>query len=137
MGGHNEPDQPVAYSDRVSYDADTGYHADGHQVVIKPDDLNDSIATFEKQLQGQNSRQLMQTLTDALGAADAFGQIPNADHAITEFTQFVQTHVEEMSKMSSKTLVEFIARVQAAAQLGYETDPATRAAAARAQRMME
>lgn len=132
MGGHQHPDVPAAYSDRVTYD-DSGYHADGYRkVIIDPSTLQNSVETFKKQLQGQNASQLAQTLSDALGAADAFGRIPNAGHANAELTNFITSHANEMAKMQDGTLVEFIARVQAAAQLGYESDPATRAAAAQA-----
>jgi hypothetical protein len=131
MGGQQQPAPPSAYSTRTTYGSD-GWRTDGHRVVIDPGTLQASVNTFREQLQGQSSAQLTQTLFEALGAANAFGDVPNAAQATVQLQQFVNSHAAEMAKMQDGTLVEFVARVQAAAQLGYETDPVTRRAAMRA-----
>lgn len=132
MGGSHQPSgPPTAYSTRTIYDQDHGWHTDGHKVVIDPHTLQQSVDFYKNQLQGKNANDLHQTLTDTMQAAAAFGKIPNSDHAMNELQKFIDSHVQEMAKMQDGTLVEFVARVQAAADLGYESDPATRAAAAR------
>ena len=59
----------------------------------------------------------------------AFGQIPNAETAFNTLQTFVTQHAEAMAQMGV-SLADFIARVQAAAKLGYDADPATKAQAA-------
>jgi hypothetical protein len=130
MGGHQPPPTPAGYSTQVGGDYSSGYHTTGYkQVIIDPDTLQSSIDDFRKKLDGQSPRQLVDTLTNALIDPSAFGQIPNASAAYEQVRKFVDDHAAAMSKMGV-SLADFVARVQAAAQLGYESDPATKAAAA-------
>lgn len=126
-------DPPKGYSTTTSYGND-GYSTDGYAVVINPDQLGAAVAQFRKGLDGKNTRDLSDTLNQALIDSSAFGQIPNAEKAHGELQKFVHTHLEAMSKMGI-SLADFVARVQAAAQLGTEADPVTKAQAARAAAM--
>jgi hypothetical protein len=132
MGGNDDPTR--AYSTRLGGDYQSGYHADGYSVVINPGQLEDSIKKFRTALDGQGPRELSQAVMGSLVAQDAFGRLPNADSAYNEVLTFVQTHAAAMSEMGV-SVADFVARVQAAADLGYEADPATRAQAARQGRM--
>ncbi|HZC69205.1 MAG TPA: hypothetical protein VE442_00785 [Jatrophihabitans sp.] len=134
MGGNQQPPEPAGYSTQMGGNYDSGYHTTGYrQVIIDPRTLDESINGFRKQLDGQSPRELMDTLTNAVVDSGAFGQIPNAEKAYSELKKFVSDHVEAMTSMGV-SLADFIARVQAAAQMGYDADPVTRqqAAAARA-----
>jgi hypothetical protein len=134
MAGDDDkhPDGGVhAYSTQVTYDTDTGYHTDGYSVVIKPDQLEASIAKFKQGLANQNAEQLTASVLDALVDAAAFGQIPHAISAYGELRQFVENHAGAMRQMGI-SVTDFVARVQAAADLGYQADPVTKAQAARA-----
>ena len=63
----------------------------------------------------------------------AVGVWPNAPPAACQLQKFVNTHLEAMSKLGT-SLADFVARVQAAQQLGTEADPLTKQLAARAAR---
>lgn len=139
MGGQQPPD-PAGYSTQISGDYSSGYHTTGYkQVIIDPEKLDKSIKQFHDQLAGQSPKDLRNTLMQAVIGSTAFGSIPNAEHAVAELTKFVSDHADAMDAMGV-SLADFIARVQAAAQLGYDADPETQrqAAFARAHtRMME
>lgn len=140
MGGHQLPPEPAGYSTQIAGNYDSGYHTTGYkQVIINPEQLDTSIQNFKKQLEGQSAHDLRNTLMQAVVDTAAFGNIPNAQHAVEELTNFVNDHANAMDAMGV-SLADFIARVQAAAQLGYEADPETKRQAAFAQahaRMME
>ena len=126
------PDGGVhAYSTQVTYDTDTGYRTDGYSVVIKPGQLDAAIAKFSQGLANQGPAELAKTVMEALVDDAAFGQIPHAISASSELRKFVQDHADAMTRMGI-SVTDFVARVQAAAQLGYDADPATKAQAARA-----
>ncbi|MDT4989007.1 MAG: hypothetical protein QOI74_3101 [Micromonosporaceae bacterium] len=127
MGG--KKDDPRAYSTQVGWDSQHGYHADGYNVVINPGQLADSVKQFRGGLEGQGPADLIKTVTDSLVAAEAFGQLPNAGAAYDEVRRFVHDHATAMSEMGV-SVADFVARVQAAADLGYQADPATRNQAA-------
>jgi hypothetical protein len=137
MGGNDTP--PRAYSTQVDGDYSSGYQSTGYNVVIAPDELKKSIDTYRAQLANQSPEQLVQTLASALVSSDAFGKLPNAMSAVSQVRTFVDSHVTAMKTMGV-SIEDFIARVQAAADLGYEADPVTKQRAAFAQahqRMME
>jgi hypothetical protein len=71
---------------------------------------------------------------DALVPRDAFGQLPSATTAYSQMADFVRGHAEQMQAMGV-SLDDFVARVQAAAQYGYQVDPETRRIAAVQHRM--
>jgi hypothetical protein len=128
MGGNDNA--PKAYSTQLGGDYETGYRADGYNVVIDPDKLQASIDNYRQDLRGQNPADLISTVTNALIAQGAFGVLPHAAAAYTEVRNFVRTHAEAMSQMGI-SLEDFVARVQAAADLGYQADPVTKQEAAR------
>ncbi|WP_073388078.1 hypothetical protein [Jatrophihabitans endophyticus] len=105
---------------------------DGYAVKIAPGDLDASIAQFRGALQHQNPIQMQTMLGEAMQVDAAFGDIPNATSAYGQLRDFVQSHLEAMQEMGV-SLEDFVARVQAAAKLGYEADPATVAAAKQAE----
>lgn len=130
MGGQQQPPVPAGYSTQIGGDYTSGYHTTGYkQVIIDPDTLTSSINQFRKQLDGQGPTQLKQTLQQAMVDGSAFGSIPNAQHAVDQLTKFVTDHADAMEAMGV-SLADFIARVQAAAQLGYDADPVTKQEAA-------
>lgn len=134
MGGNQSPPDPAAYSTQMGGNPDAGYHTTGYRkIIIDPRTLDKSIGDFREKLKGQNTNELRQTLLTAMIDSSAFGRIPNAEHAAAELTRFVNEHADAISQMG-ESLADFVARVQAAAQLGYDADPETqaRAAAARA-----
>src|SRR5438067_13212939 len=126
MGGHRPPPEPAAYSTQIVGNYSSGYQTSGYkQVIIDPDTLNASIEEFRRKLDGQSPRQLVDTLVGAVVDPSAFGQIPNAETAFNTLQTFVTQHAEAMAQMGV-SLADFIARVQAAAKLGYDADPATK-----------
>lgn len=127
MGGRN--DGPRAYSTQLGGDYQGGYHADGYSVVIKPDQLTAAVNKFRSGLQDKSPADLNATLLSALVDEGAFGQLPNAQSAFGQVREFVQSHAHAMSEMGV-SLADFVARVQAAADLGYQADPVTKAEAA-------
>jgi hypothetical protein len=131
MGGSDSnPGDPRGYSTQLGGNYENGYHADGYSVVIKPDQLTQSINQFKSALTKQNPEQLSNTLLNALIESSAFGSLPNAESAYAELQKFVTAHANAMSEMGI-SLSDFVARVQAAADLGYQADPVTREEAAR------
>jgi hypothetical protein len=132
MGG-NDPAPPHAYSTQLGGDYQSGYRADGYNVVIDPDQLRTSIDTFRQGLQGKDTGTLIETITTAMVGQDCFGQLPNAPSAFSEVHEFVQNHALAMREMGI-SLEDFVARVQAAADLGYQADPETKRQAAAAAR---
>jgi hypothetical protein len=138
MGG-NDANAPHAYSTQLRGDYQSGYRADGYNVVIDPDTLKASIDKHRAELTGAGTQDMNTTIVNVLIESGAFGDLPNAGSAYNEVFAFVQSHTEAMHRMGV-SLEDFVARVQAAAELGYESDPVTKqqAAYARAhQRMME
>lgn len=130
MGGHQQPPEPAGYSTQIGGDYSSGYHTTGYKkIIIDPKTLEQSIETFHKGLHGQSTNELKQTLHEAVIDSSAFGLIPNADAAYNELKRFLDDHADAMSAMGV-SLSEFVARVQAAANLGYEADPVTRQRAA-------
>lgn len=123
---------PHGYSTRVG----SGYGTDGYSVKIDPATLRKSVDTFRKQLAGKSTQELTDTARSALIAEGAFGSIPNALGAAEELRRFVNEHAHAMQQMGI-SLADFVAHVQAAAEIGYEADPATKQAAALALRMID
>jgi hypothetical protein len=137
MGGNDE-NVPRAYSTNTGWYTDR-YKTDGYNVVIDPDNLQGSIDEFKRGLAGKSPDDLNNTIVASLIDSSAFGQLPNAESAYSEVLKFVKEHTSAMSAMGI-SLEDFVARVQAAAKLGYEADPVTkqRAAFLRAhERMLE
>ena len=120
-GDPNTPHPPVAYS----YDTTSNGETTGHTVTIAPGQLDASIKTFKEQASGQSPYALTQALHAALLTDGDFGKIPSSGVVADELDSFISDHVQVMSTMGD-VLSDFVARVQAAAQLGYETDPETR-----------
>jgi hypothetical protein len=129
-----DENRPHAYSTQLSGDSESGYHADGYNVVIDPHALSESIETYKSQLQGKNLNDIVRTMMDSLVPQDAFGQLPSATAAFSEMKEFVSSHAQQMRAMGV-SLDDFVARVQAAAQYGYQVDPETRRIAAVQHRM--
>jgi hypothetical protein len=127
MGG-NDP-APHAYSTHLGGDYQSGYTADGYNIVIDPDQLRSSIDTYKRGLAGMGPQDLITTVTNALIDSGAFGTLPNAATAFNEVQTFVKTHTSAMAQMGV-SIEDFVARVQAAAELGYEADPETKRQAA-------
>lgn len=121
MSGHHPPDKPVAYSYNTTYEGSTT----GHSVTIAPGQLDGSISKFKSQMNGQGPTHLKRTLMDAMLATGDFGSIPQSPAIAQELQTFIMGHAAVMESMGG-VLDDFVARVQAAAQLGYETDPETR-----------
>jgi K+-transporting ATPase c subunit len=134
MGG-NDGSVPRAYSTQLGYDYQK---SDGYNVVIDPDKLQGSIEHYKQGLAGKSPQDLNNTIVEALIDSSAFGMLPNATSAYNEVRKFVSAHTSAMHDMGI-SLDDFVARVQAAANLGYEADPVTkqRAAFARAHERME
>lgn len=128
MGG-NDSGGPRAYSTQLDGSYDSGYHADGYNVVIEPGQLEESIRTYKRGLGGLGPTDLNTTIVNALIDAGAFGDLPNATSAYQELFTFVQNHMDAMRQMGV-SLDDFVARVQAAADLGYQADPVTQRQAA-------
>lgn len=138
MGG-NDANPPRAYSTQLGGDYESGYRADGYNIVIDPSQLKKSIEKHRHELTESGTKDINATIVSTLIDLGAFGELPNASVAYNEVMTFVQTHTSAMSQMGI-SVEDFVARVQAAAELGYEADPVTRqrAAFARAhQRMLE
>jgi hypothetical protein len=133
-GMSGDDKKPHAYSTQISGDSESGYHADGYNVVIDPHALSASIDTYKSQLQGQGVNDLVRTMMTSLVPQDAFGKLPSASAAYSEMSDFVNSHAAQMRAMGV-SLEDFVARVQAAAHYGYEVDPATRRIAAVQHRM--
>lgn len=132
-GHHGGP--PQGYSTQLTYvEKDGGLNSDGYSVTITPQKLRDAVEPLQKKLAGQGMFELTQSLQQAIGAQGSFGHIPNAGDVENAVVQFITSHLETMHKMGI-SLSDFVARVQAAAQIGNEADPATRAAAARARHL--
>ena len=130
-GDTTPPKQPVAYSSNRNDEGELT----GHTVTIAPHQLDASITKFKHQSAHQGPTALIRTLQDAMLTDGDFGKIPDSGYVTNEVTGFIHKHTGVMSDMGH-VLDDFVARVQAAAQLGYETDPETRRQAAWAQAHM-
>lgn len=121
MSGKHTPQEPVAYSYNTTYKGEVT----GHTVTIAPHQLDSSIKNFKDKTAGQGPTELTATLTAAMLSEGDFGTIPDSAAIAGELQAFINGHARVMESMGG-VLDDFVARVQAAAQLGYQTDPETR-----------
>ena len=125
--------EPTAYSTQIS---DGGsVEAPRYSVTINPDQLKTAVKQVQTQL-SQTHTQAIQSLQNAVADEDAFGLIANSTHMYTQLNDFIHQHVAAMNAahMNSQT---FLLNVEAAAQIGTDADPATKAQAAWIKRHMQ
>jgi len=125
--------EPTAYSTQTS----DGFAAEApsYSVTINPDQLNTAVKQVRDDLSATHTAAI-QALQDAVAADGSFGLIANSTNMYTQLTNFIHQHIAAMNDahINSQT---FLLNVEAAARIGTDADPATKAEAAWIRRHMQ
>lgn len=121
--GHNEP---TAYSTQTSDGG--GVAAPSYSVTINPGQLTKAVDEVKTNLSSTHTSAL-KSLQDAVLGVDSFGMIDNSGNMSEQLSTFINNHVDAMSK-AHMNVQTFLLNVEAAARIGTDADPATKAEAA-------